>query len=116
MSKIILMPPRDRVQEIAYQTILPYYHPEVIEEYRSIGSDFPERINKMLQDEINHLYDSQKRWNKIKAMDKSFLSFMSFGFIFGPTLKLAKTWEEHLKQFSYNTSGKYVYERKGIVK
>lgn len=114
---LVLMPPRDRVQEIAYQTILPYYSPKILCEYQVLGNTIAEGINRLLQDEITHLYFSKKQWEKLDKINKSIFGALSFFKLHNTKEYDNKTWEEHLGKCGFNVSGFYKYqERCKVIK
>lgn len=86
------MPPTNEIQEIVYQTILPHYSPNIIEEYNDVSPGIGNKIYDMIQNDIKHLNESKERWNKMKS--SFFFSKPSF--------------KEHLSKCGYNTSGKYL--------
>ena len=83
-----LKPPKTEIEIIAYQTILPYYRPGLLEEYELVVPGSGAKIFAELNHDIDHLIQSKKKW------DAHFPN---------------KSWTEHLKNFGYNISGKYQY-------
>lgn len=79
------MPPRNRIQEIVYQTNLPYYSSSILEEYEAVASGVGEKILEELSKDIAHLEGSSKKW------------------------KNSKDFERHLSRVGYNISGEYRY-------
>ena len=90
---IVLMPPRNRLQEIVYQTILPYYSADILEKYNKISVGTGSKILEMIEKDISHLEESRKQWDKILKFNHK-ISF-----------------ESHLQKCGYNVSGKYSYQK-----
>jgi uncharacterized membrane protein len=90
-----LNPPQNKVETIAYQTLLPYYSPDLIERYEAVVPGTGKRIFTALQESIAHLTESQKKWERIFPK---------------------KSWTKQLKKFGYNISGKYAYTQEAPKK
>lgn len=91
--EIALMPPRNRLQEIVYQTILPYYSPNILEEYNKVYPEIGSKLLEEIQKDIAHLEQSKIQWDKVIKFNNK-ISF-----------------ESHLGKCGYNVSGKYLYKK-----
>ena len=90
---IVLIPPRTRLQEIVYQTILPYYSADILEKYNKVSVGTGSKILDMIQKDISHLEESKKQWDKTLKFNQQ----VSF--------------ESHLGKCGYNVSGQYSYQK-----
>lgn len=90
--------PKNEIEKISYQTILPYYDPEIINEYNKVSPGIGDQILNMIQKDIDHLNQSKKCFEKI---NKAF-------FVFFP---IKKSWKEHLAKCGWNVSGQYAEKR-----
>lgn len=79
--------PKNKIEEIAYQTILPYYDPEILNEYNKVVPGSGERLWQMIKMEIQTIKESKK------ALGKS-----------------EKEWMRHAGKMGWNVSGKYKKE------
>jgi len=86
--------PESEIEKISYQTILPYYDPEIINEYNKLSSGTGDKILNMIQKDIDHLNQSKKDFEKI---NKSFFGFFP----------IRQSWKEHLASCGWNVSGQY---------
>ena len=91
--------PKDEIEKISYQTILPYYDPELINEYNRVVSGMGDGILKMLQEDIDHLKSSKKTFDALKLG--------ALGKVFGPKI----SWKSHIKRCGWNVSGRYSYKK-----
>lgn len=95
-----LFPPKTRIQEIAYQTTLPYYSSTILEEYESVMPGSGERIFNMILKDIEHLENSKVKWEEMESK-----------IIFSVSKRI--TFEQHLARCGFNTSGKYMGKKDG---
>lgn len=90
-----LPPPKNEIEEIAYQTLLPYYDPEILNEYNKVHPGMGNRILSMLRKDIDHLENSKKNYE--------ILNKLSVNLYFDKNC-----WKRHLKMFGWNVSGQYL--------
>lgn len=90
--------PKNEIEKISYQTILPYYDPEIINQYNKVYPGMGDKVLEMIQKDIDHLSKSKECFDK---MNKAF-----FGLF--PT---RRSWKEHLANCGWNISGKYAEKR-----
>jgi len=83
---LILNKPQSRIEEIVYQTILPYYSEDILEKYESVAPGLGQKILDSLNSEVYHLENSKAQW-------------IEFGDI--------KSWEPHLEACGYNVSKRF---------
>jgi hypothetical protein len=90
MKNIELPPPANEIEIIAYQTLLPYYNPQILMDYEKVAEGYAQQIFDSLQADIKSLNSSQKKWKNAK---------------------IEQDWKEHLKNCGYNVSGNYRHEK-----
>lgn len=71
-----LMPPQNKVQAIAYATVLPSYYPDIISDYEKVNSECARKIWELLCTEINHLESSYQRWLTFNTTDEGWTSHL----------------------------------------
>jgi hypothetical protein len=84
-----LFPPRTRIQQIVYQTLLPYYSSSILEEYNQSYDHLGSNLLEMIEKDVEYLESSFKRWQSF-------------------TPNSMKSFEHHLKKCGYNVSGQYM--------
>jgi hypothetical protein len=89
MTPIALPAPETEIDLIAYQTILPYYHPNLIQEYEKVAKGAGVQILKLLSNEIKFLNKSKSNWEATKTH---------------------KEWIHSLGEMGYNITGQYLYK------
>lgn len=59
---LFLAPPKNRIEEISYQTILPKYYATILQEYENISAGSGQRLMEMIKSDIENLCRSKSNW------------------------------------------------------
>lgn len=82
-NTLILLPPCNRIEEIAYQTILKTYYATILQEYENVSKGCGVKILEMINSDIDYLHQSKQNW--IAAFNRE------------------EDWEDHLSKVGWNT-------------